>query len=930
VVDFAYSVFYVDLMARSVPFSFPSAYTSTYSTYVYSKYAPATGKWHLVLDYSSTDAAVTQILMNATNVTSIAVSVVPISLESSSSTDEMLLGTQLGGSTFLFSANGTLKWGITTPIYSVTTVITFTPLLVDAGPNGRPIVINQFSPRGFYAFDADNGTLVYQGFLPLCVGGQGSRLVDNVAVNPTAVTTDAVNGLVYFSVINSCLYALNTRTGAVSHGVVKGGVPLLPLLITTPHCIVALDTFGGIWCYPRGATLSVNAVWTVAFGYAADVADITIKYFGDFLLANVGTELVCISEATGVVVWRIDLGPRLTFCTYNASSVIARTWNGVFVVNVDPALPATKRIASMISATTLFGAPYTDPTLAGALIDPIVTQNGVIVVIYDTSLVGISLHRMAVVFTGTTDIGVSALKYSPTQGLNRVFVVESGMARLHSVVDGSVLAAVNLEAASGSGVKTYALPKQQMFVFANVGDEGTFSQLQPIPQFVKDTVPDFVPNTTVPPTPFTTSPGYVPQGGQTPLPTLAPGVTLPHLSCVLNIEALYADLVVCVNGALTQIYANRSVDAILCMSAAEKMRPCVANWLDNVMPVCAGADIYLNNVLTALNSSTTFNFCGHANRCSDGAAGAQSVCSVVNAAMQPSGGATFAPQLQLPKPIANLPTFTVPSNTITLPPTTTTRAPVTTQSPQTTTPQHSTTASPTSVHTTTAVPGAPTTTTTAIPVTTTTSTPVTTIAPVPTTTFAPTQEFMFRCELPSGHVSPPANFALLVGGQIGLTNSAPIEISEVIVSQVIGRRTVGDDASSAVFTFVFVGDSAVLYSQQLDVKVVSNSAAVAQGLGLNSIAAETYTPQGSSPAEGIGAGAVAGIIVTVLVVAAIVGVVGFRYHRQSRGQGRSRALRGSMIQEDGGYGGTGTGAVLSKREMGDLDDGSTAPIHSAM
>ncbi|CUG43547.1 unnamed protein product, partial [Bodo saltans] len=736
VVNFVYDVFYVDLMARSVAFSYPSEYADTYSTYVYNKYAPTTGTWHLVLDFSAADGAITQLLMNTTNATSVPVGVIPVSLASSSSTEELLIGTRQGGSTFLFTANGTLKWGVNTPVYSSTNYGIFTPLLVDAGPNNRPIVINQFSPRGFYAFDADNGTLVYQGYLPLCVGGQGSEVVNGESQR-AAVTADPTNGLVYFSVINSCLYALNTRTGAVMQGVVKGGVPLLAQLLTTAHCIVVLDSFGGIWCYPRGAALSVEAVCTVGVGYSSTLADMTLTYFGDFLLANVGTELVCIAEATGLVVWRVELGPRLTFCTYNASSVIARTWNGVFVVNVDPSLPATQRIVSMVSATTLFGAPYTGPSSgSGNLIAPIVTQNGVIVAVYDTNVFGISLRRMAVVFRFDGLDPIVVVTYSPTPGLSQVFLVDSDRSRIHSVVDGSLLAVVDTQ--SEDNVATsYALSNSQQVLFASNGNDGSFAQLQPVPQFVKDMVPDFVPNATVAPTLFTTPPGYVPQGGQTPLPTLAPGVTLPHLSCVLNIEGLYADLVTCVNGALAQIYANRSVDAILCMSAAAKVRPCVSAWLADVMPSCAGADIYLNNVLVSLNSSAAFNFCGHAGRCSDGAAGASAVCGVVNAAVQPSGGATFAPQLQLPKPIANLPTFTVPSNTITLPPVTTTRAPVTTLSPATTAAPPPTTPAPTATSrpATTAAPGAPTTTTTTT--TTTTSAPgvpTTTGVPVPTTT----------------------------------------------------------------------------------------------------------------------------------------------------------------------------------------------------
>ena len=204
---------------------------------------------------------------------------------------------------------------------------------------------------------------------------------------------------------------------------------------------------------------------------------------------------------------------------------------------------------------------------------------------------------------------------------------------------------------------------------------------------------------------------------------------------------------------------------------------------------------------------------------------------------------------------------------------------------------------------------------------------------------APTQQFLFRCELPYDHVAPSSNFALLVGLQIGLTSAAPIIISEVTVSSQASRGTqfrnrkgtVGSGVVGPTFTFVFIGDSAATYSQQLDTMVSTNSAAVAQSLGLQSIGAEPYTPQGNTQPDGLGAGAVAGIIVTILVVIGILGIVGYRHHQRTQGHASHRTLRGSMIQEDGGYGGTSSGAVQSRRELGDLDDdGKAAPIHSAM
>ncbi|CUG43525.1 unnamed protein product [Bodo saltans] len=234
VINCGYTVVYFDLMAQSVSFVFPTGQSNAQDTFIYSKLTPTTGRTHLVLDFVNDIGSITQVLINSTNATFLLLQVIPVSLASSTSSREVLIGSVAGGSTFLFDSNGTLKWGTRTPISSTTNYGIFTPLLVDAGPNNRPIVINQFSPRGFYAFDADNGTLVYQGYLPLCVGGQGSEVVNGESQR-AAVTADPTNGLVYFSVINSCLYALNTRTGAVMQGVVKGGVPLLAQLLTTAH-----------------------------------------------------------------------------------------------------------------------------------------------------------------------------------------------------------------------------------------------------------------------------------------------------------------------------------------------------------------------------------------------------------------------------------------------------------------------------------------------------------------------------------------------------------------------------------------------------------------------------------------------------------------------------------------------------------------------
>ncbi|CUG93300.1 Hypothetical protein, putative [Bodo saltans] len=421
IINFGNTVAYLDLQAKSVAFVAPTSYSTAQNTLVYSKFAPAAQTWHTVLDYVTLDGTTTQVLVNpTTEASSVYIQLAPVSATTSTSTEELLIGSQAGGGTFAFYANGTFKWGTRTPIYATQYYLQFTPILVDEGPNNRPIIVNQFNARGFYAYDAQNGTVVYQGYLPLCINGQGSQQIDTSRTG-TTTTVDAANGLVYFSVVNSCLYALNTRTGAVSQTVVKGGIPLVPQLLTTMRCIIAIDAFGGIWCYPRGAALSQTAQWTVSMGYSGDILSASVKYFGDLLFINLGSELVCISELSGLILWRIDLGARLSYSTYNASSVIARTWTGVYVINVDPSLPASQRIQSFISTTTLFGAPYQGPTLGdnGNLIDPIVTANGVILAAYTYNIFGISMRRMAVVYhVNLPQTTIESVAYSAAPGVN--------------------------------------------------------------------------------------------------------------------------------------------------------------------------------------------------------------------------------------------------------------------------------------------------------------------------------------------------------------------------------------------------------------------------------------------------------------------------------------------------------------------------------
>lgn len=928
VIGLYYSFLYVDLVSRKFQFVYDDSYENALQIFLYNRLAPVTGTPQLVLNYGS-NGNLHQFLVNTTGALALSAALQPVTLQlaAGGTAAQYLVGSSGGGATFLLNATGSVLWGTETPIYGSFTEAH--PLLLQINSTSTVLIV-RFAVRAFNVFDPESGTVLYSGHLPLCEG-EGFDAAGSAPLQTGGAVADLANGLVYFSVQNQCLYALDLHKRAISQHVVPSRIPLLGTIVKTQHCIVASDLFGGVVCFPLGPGLNTTPRWTFRLGYTPDVSGLELTSFGSLLLVNNGGELVCITEDAGLLVWRRSLGPRLTFTTFNRSTIVARTWLGVYTIDVDPSLQEAQRIQRFIGTDALFGGPYNGPQdgYTGNLIRPIVAANGQIIVVYATQVFGIDYHTGSIVFRFSTSVTITSVVYSiDSPPLNRVFFVASKNIDVHSVVDGAKLVALPSDSDDGGQVDLSILPVAQIIAFTTASDDNGqagAAQIQPIPSFIDEMVKPFSQIVIDSPTMFSLPPGYSPQGGQTPLPTLAPDVTLPKLSCVLNIEALYEDLVTCVNGVVAHIYTNRSVNAIFCQDAAQRLATCTSEWVQNIVPSCPGASIYLDNILTKLNVSSTFNFCGESSRCADGSTGATAVCVVMNSARPLSGGVTFAPQLHLPKPLNELPSFTVPSNTVTYPPST---RPQTTLAPGTTTSAPGTKV-PTS--TTTLTPGTTTLPSTAIPTPT-----VTTHAP--STTFAPSQEFIFSCTLPFGHVTPDANFALLVGLQIGLTGAAPIAISQPIAAFKTQPTTPNSEAketsSGAEFTFVFTGVDAAADSQSLFFQVQHNPTAVAQSLGLQAIYGSPYTPEPPLPKDGLSGGAVAGIVITAIVAIAG-GAVAYRhFSRRGRSQSsRQAVLRGSMIQEEGGYGGTvsSDGTVLSKREMGDVKTNTTeGPIYSSM
>ncbi|CUG91180.1 Hypothetical protein, putative [Bodo saltans] len=675
----------------------------------------------LVIDVASNSGVVTQLVVNISGATAVAgthFGVIQDPTPSNGNIDFLLVSE--ARSTYLYSPTGVLLWGTMLTYSTQGESGSFDPAAFSP-PNTRSVVIKSLLPRTFAGFDLVNGSVVYTGYLPLC-DGDGAGLTASYAVS----AADATNNILYVSVQNPCLYAINAATGQVSVTQTPTRSPILIAPVLSTNCVLIMDTFGELMCIPRGPAGSLDAptaatTWRFPFGYLINSANIAPVVTGNFVLVNMGDVLYCLREADGTLVWQLELGSHLVFSVGSNNTVWACTWTGVYGISLNPT--AAQRILWFTSTASLFGTPYnTGYTYLTAIPPPVQTINGYVIVTFGKTIVALSSTTGAKRFNATALSSCTTVTYSTAPSWQSVFIAQCGTVGVYSVVTGALLSTLGSVTPLNT-VSPVLLPNNGGIAYAL--PSATDVILMPMPDFILNAAPVAPVAPTAAPTPFTLPPGFSPQGVYTPIPTLAPGATLPPLSCVLNVEALYPDLVSCVNDALVASYDNQNPNFMYCTKLAENTAPCVANWINNVIPSCNAAMIYLENVLIALNHSTSFGYCANPNQCSDGAVGSHAICELVNAATSRTGGATLPPQMPWPRPADQIPQFTIPTNTAkptTAGPSTTTGAPA---------PTTTTTAAPG-----TPVPGAPTTkkktsTTTGAPAPTTTTTTAAPGTPVP-------------------------------------------------------------------------------------------------------------------------------------------------------------------------------------------------------
>jgi len=170
------------------------------------------------------------------------------------------------------------------------------------------------------------------------------------------------------------------------------------------------------------------------------------------------------------------------------------------------------------------------------------------------------------------------------------------------------------------------------------------------------------------------------------------------------------------------------------------------------------------------------------------------------------------------------------------------------------------------------------------------------------------------------HTEPPANFALLVGIEIGLQSAAPIAM--VLDERPPQLRT---QVSGTHLSFVF-NENQVTYSTTLAQNINNNEAQVAGNLGVSSISGHTPSAptggNGGNKGKEMSGAAIAGLVIGLVGVAAFGAFVYYiRRKKQNEGRYARRAMTGSMIQEDGNS--SAMSPTNERRESGALVSSST-------
>ena len=567
-----------------------------------------------------------------------------------------LLAQTTGGLYALDVASGGLNWGVllssdasSTSASSGPTAVSpvFAPIFVpSSGPSVPDQVLFSVSNLRITAVTMQSGAVQFSKYLPYCLGNG----VGSTSGSTFGGTVDGVYALI--TVGNLCLYAVNMDTHDISLNALPSLIATAAPPVIAGDCVVVVDQFGSFFCFPRpslSSSLSATATWTYQTGYASSA--VQMQAYGSLFIIAHGNAIHCLSLADkGQLVFRMNVGFSPVFATFGNLLVVLSS-TAAYGISLDPT--AATRVAWSVTLSDLGVQSSSSPAL-------IVTNEGIAVITVYTGFMGLRvLGAGSVAFNQSTYYEVTALGYSNTPNIfgrvfavgtqSTIFVADATTGNSIFILPGEVTSTI-VDGVSGSIINTVSSTTSVNVLPPAYLQQATAADPQtPVPT-------QAAPSGTLPP-------GFTPQGVFNGIPSLPPGVVLPKLGCILNIESLYNGLVACVNSALSTIYSNTGVDNVQCAQAAALVGACAQTWITSTQKDCPASLVYLNNILTTLNTSDAFNFCAKSSRCSDGLAGSQAVCATAQMAQMAADGATIYPGFTFPKPADQLPQFTIPSNT---------------------------------------------------------------------------------------------------------------------------------------------------------------------------------------------------------------------------------------------------------------------------
>ena len=756
----------------------------------------------------------------------------------------------------------------------------------NTAPMGTHVAVLSLSSRHFALIEMNSGLQLVDKFLPMCNGYSGNSFSDYVGFG-TAQDTD--NSVLYVTMENQCLYGIRAGSGDVflQQNAKSGTIVGNP--IVTPSCVVALDLFGTVSCFPRLAGpngVPKPVVWSYATGYAFDHVNDQMQQFGEYLLVAVGPQLVCLSvNQSGQLFWTFQLGGSIQFAAFNGF-VFAVSSYSIVKISMDPSVTLNQRIVWQVPHAVLGLGANVDYVTYRA--QPLVTSSGIFVFASQNNMFGINVTSGALAYNislGARTVQLASFTDPSTANdtvLSNIIFSASDRIRLHDANTGvpiivygtfeipSELDRFPLKLNGMSSAIGYYTSQSNVMVATLPKDLIASKLAQPLPGSVPSVPP---PNATLPA-------GFTPQGVFPGVPTVPPGVKLPDFGCVLNVEALYMDLVQCVNSAITVVYIqNADWNAVQCGLAAGVLNSCVLSWVGGTDVSCLGATLYLNQVLGQLNKSDAFNFCQQPQRCAD-QGGAQAVCDVMNTAARLAPGQTLYPAFAFPAPADQLPVFTQPATDQPAP--ATSASPAVTAVPATPLPS----LAPGSTHApSTASPP----TTTSQPLTAQPNTPAPSAVPGTTPVIG---LFQYLCSVVPGSQVPPKGFAVDVQDLLGLPTAPAINYIVVpAASEQDDPQSVKGAASSSSFIFYFADSTqALVLCTSLNRLLDTSPGLVATTLHVISIDKQPFQPAAPPQGDDGPNGSTAGVVVGSLGAVALVAIAGFFLYR--------KRSRGSLARED--------------------------------